>query len=594
MKSPKDMRIIQIDITNACIHKCSNCTRFCGHHKNPFFMDFSTFKRAVDSLDGYEGTVGIMGGEPTLHPDIEHMIHYLASKYPKKEYNRFIRPQTNFMEGIRDLEMAYTHRFEHDGITEGRIKGIGLWSALGKGYKDHYEVIQDYVSYQVLNDHTNEIFHQPALITRKELGISDEKWFNIRNNCWVQNFWSATITPKGAFFCEVAGALDMLFNGPGGWEIEPGWWKRTPEDFKEQLHWCEYCSLALEIFARDARDEIDDVSPVMADKLSAIESPKLKQNKVNILQIEDGKISESCKPKGKIYGGGLTYAENYFSKMNLEKNNLQYKRILFVANCKTKEDIKAAIKSADQFIEVFLFLSDGVRTEQTLPENVRLIKEEGHTIGYFLYMILREFSKSHDFIFYADSGIEVKKFLTEQMKVLTVNPGTLHVAELNSQSENEYFRIRDGSEGFAVLFGSAAHTIRDLGYDRLLHMHSISELIQKWDKNKIVELCPNMMRIAPSSKIEPRIRYVVYGAGSISGSSVDRIRAAGGIVAAIVDKAAEVHPKEIRGIAVQPPQFLLNHKDKFDRILIASIYSYQSIKDDVEKMGFEESVLLLP
>ena len=52
MKSPQDMRIIQIDITNACFHRCSNCTRFCGHHKKPFFMDFETFKRAVDSFEG--------------------------------------------------------------------------------------------------------------------------------------------------------------------------------------------------------------------------------------------------------------------------------------------------------------------------------------------------------------------------------------------------------------------------------------------------------------------------------------------------------------------------------------------------------------
>ena len=62
MRSPADMQIIQIDITNACIHNCSNCTRFCGLHRKPFFMDFATFKKAVDSLAGYRGIVGVMGG----------------------------------------------------------------------------------------------------------------------------------------------------------------------------------------------------------------------------------------------------------------------------------------------------------------------------------------------------------------------------------------------------------------------------------------------------------------------------------------------------------------------------------------------------
>ena len=45
MRSPADMEFIQIDITNACNMRCSNCTRFCGNHKKAFFMDFSTFKR---------------------------------------------------------------------------------------------------------------------------------------------------------------------------------------------------------------------------------------------------------------------------------------------------------------------------------------------------------------------------------------------------------------------------------------------------------------------------------------------------------------------------------------------------------------------
>lgn len=40
MRSPADMQIIQIDITNACNQRCSNCTRFCGNHKKPLFYGF--------------------------------------------------------------------------------------------------------------------------------------------------------------------------------------------------------------------------------------------------------------------------------------------------------------------------------------------------------------------------------------------------------------------------------------------------------------------------------------------------------------------------------------------------------------------------
>lgn len=91
MRSPADMKTIQIEITNVCLHSCSNCTRFCGHHQQPFFMDWLTFQRAVDSLQGYEGIIGLMGGEHTLHPDFERMVLYLRKKHPMAESLRAAR-----------------------------------------------------------------------------------------------------------------------------------------------------------------------------------------------------------------------------------------------------------------------------------------------------------------------------------------------------------------------------------------------------------------------------------------------------------------------------------------------------------------------
>ena len=79
MRQIRDMSIMEIDITNVCHHKCSNCTRFCGHHKKPFFMDFETFKRAVDSLEGYQGLISTIGGEPLLHPEYNDFAEYLRS-----------------------------------------------------------------------------------------------------------------------------------------------------------------------------------------------------------------------------------------------------------------------------------------------------------------------------------------------------------------------------------------------------------------------------------------------------------------------------------------------------------------------------------
>jgi len=264
MRSPANMKIIQIDITNACTHNCANCTRFCGLHQKPFFMDYDTFIQAVDSMKGYSGIVGIMGGEPTLHPEFDKFLDYYQQHIPESRPRTFCTyPLPNFRDWVsRAIYQRGRHR--------------GLWSSLGPGYYRHFEKIQDVFPYQVLNDHQHIDQHQALLIPRKELGIPDEEWYPMRDHCWIQNLWSASITPKGAFFCEIAAALDMLFDGPGGWPIEPGWWKRKPEDFKEQLRWCEFCSAALKVPSLPASSQTDLISPQMLEKLEKIGGWKIK------------------------------------------------------------------------------------------------------------------------------------------------------------------------------------------------------------------------------------------------------------------------------------------------------------------------------
>lgn len=270
MKSPKDMKVLQIDITNACVNKCSNCTRFCGHHNKPFFMDFETFKKAVDSYEGWNGMVGIIGGEPTLHPEFEKFANYLKEKRTKANLNLARKPIPDFQNYI------------FQNFTKGKSLA-GLWCSLNSGYYRHFEIINETFQDQYLNDHNNKCLHQAILVTRKELGISDEEFYKRRDNCFAQNTWSATITPKGAFFCEVAAHLDMLFNGPGGWQIEKGWYNRTPDEFGDQLQWCEMCGLCLDVPQRISCDERDDITPLILEKLKSVESPKVAQGKYVVL-----------------------------------------------------------------------------------------------------------------------------------------------------------------------------------------------------------------------------------------------------------------------------------------------------------------------
>jgi hypothetical protein len=266
------MKIVMIDITNACHKSCSNCTRLCGQHPKPFFMDTGTFKRAVDSMRGFQGIVGIIGGEPTLHPNFAEMVDYYQSRIREPRPYSFIRPPVD------------TFQIYASTVKYQRGRKRGLFSSLGPGYYKNFEQIQDVFAYQGLNDHSTVNTHQAIMVTRKELGIPDQEWFKLRDNCWIQNLWSASITPKGAFFCEIAASLDMLFDGNGGWPIEPGWWKRKPIDFGEQLNWCEMCSVALRVPTMAANEETDIVSPLMMEKLKKVNGPKVRKNKMVILE----------------------------------------------------------------------------------------------------------------------------------------------------------------------------------------------------------------------------------------------------------------------------------------------------------------------
>jgi hypothetical protein len=275
MRSPADMEIIQIDITNACPHICSNCTRFCGHHPKPYFMAEDTFRQAVESLKAFPGTVGVMGGEPTLHPEFEALMEI---------YREGLVPGRQLTEGREPIA-------DFNAYSQSLLKGIehgvpGLWTSLGPGYFKNFEIIQELFSFQAINDHTNAGLHQALMVARKDLGIPDEEWYPQRDKCWIQNLWSASITPKGAFFCEVAGALDMLFDGPGGWPVEPGWWKRTPDEFGDQLKWCEMCSACLNVPRTEANRKLDTVSKSVYRQLEDMGSLKVKRGQVEVFDPE--------------------------------------------------------------------------------------------------------------------------------------------------------------------------------------------------------------------------------------------------------------------------------------------------------------------
>src|SRR3954464_13905583 len=84
MKPIAENVVIQIEITNACHLSCANCSRLVGHHRKPFFMTPQQVRDAIASLDGFPGRVGMMGGEPALHPDFVEICKIYQEMIPDK------------------------------------------------------------------------------------------------------------------------------------------------------------------------------------------------------------------------------------------------------------------------------------------------------------------------------------------------------------------------------------------------------------------------------------------------------------------------------------------------------------------------------
>ena len=605
MKSPKHMRVIQIDITNACPHRCSNCTRFCGHHEKPFFMDFETFRRAVDSMEGFAGIVGMMGGEPTLHPEFERFARYLDSKMPaqyKRKSNYMRQMQNDFMRtlDVQEIEDTFTYHGEY-GKKASIMYGAGLWSAMGAGYKKHYETIQDVFTYQAVNDHANPMYHDPILVARKDLGIPDDEWIELRDKCWINQLWSASITPKGAFFCEIAAALDMLFDGPGGWPIEPGWWKREEKDFGDQLQWCELCGVALRTFTRDANEEIDDMSQTLYEKIRRLNSPKFKQGKYNVIQVENGKISEASKAHGKEMTGSVHYSDSVKAKFGATDTVLYpqgFVGLLIGGTADTAENIRNCVeRNGGQFTKYLIVAPDEMSAQAwkaALPaEGAAEILAE-HAFGHALNRAMKRCGDG-EYLVAHTSNVRLAEDFQKRLKGYIINPGTMHYVAFAEQSgaANDFIQnAGELREGRAALFSRDAQSIRALGFDRVAQLRDLAELISCWIPEKVLEFSNEMICTIPEA-LTPEKRYVLYGTGARGQDLLRKLLDMGNPPVLVVDGSAEKWGTAILDRVIENPEKILEHRNSFDLVVIGSVAFSEEIKERLRAMGLRDEEMLI-
>jgi hypothetical protein len=216
-------------------------------------MDLKIIEKAVDSLEGFKGGIGITGGEPTLHPEFGTICELLQEKVPSYRCT---------------LATSGYKWNEYKNLIKNTFK-------LGIYYNDHSDPVQK---------------HQPILIGIDEAVDDKQLMWRLIDNCWVQDDWCASITPKGAFFCEVAGSLDQVLDGDGGYPVVKDWWDKKPEEFRDQVRrYCPKCGGALPLERPSDQEACDLVSRLNYERLASLGSPMVLEGKVQVFEEKLGR-----------------------------------------------------------------------------------------------------------------------------------------------------------------------------------------------------------------------------------------------------------------------------------------------------------------
>lgn len=257
MRDIRDNVVIQLVITSGCELECQGCTQMVQFRK-PDVMNLETFERGIDSLDGWPGQIGIFGGSPTMHKQFRLFMDIYRAKVPK------------------DRRALWCTDFK--------------WKEYESLIKDTFLPDRIHFNNHVAYDGR----HKPLLVAIEEAVDDPVLRRQLIENCPYQAKWSASITPRGCYACEIAGALDALFDLGIAWPIEPGWWKRTVSDYEPMIEAaCSKCSGAIPMEARSdgrgGRDPVPDlVSPGNLVRLERAGSRHVAHGRVEVF---DGKIT---------------------------------------------------------------------------------------------------------------------------------------------------------------------------------------------------------------------------------------------------------------------------------------------------------------
>ena len=175
----RSRRSIEIDITYFCNLNCYNCNRSCRQAPSTKQMTIGQIRRFIQESVQDELTwesIRILGGEPTLHPDILEILHLLGAYVTNSSPSTRIHLVTN---GFGTEVMSVLSQVPEMVVIENSLK----------------------VS-------PEQFFHPFNVAPQDCFGF---KYADYSNGCEQTAKWGIGLTPHGYYPCAIAGGIDRVF-----------------------------------------------------------------------------------------------------------------------------------------------------------------------------------------------------------------------------------------------------------------------------------------------------------------------------------------------------------------------------------------------
>jgi Radical SAM superfamily len=291
--------ILQILVTRACNLACHGCTQGSNLGGKPVMITLEEYEQAVVSLKDYFGVVGMFGGCPNVHPKFPELCAILRKHIPFEQRGLW----SNNLMGHGKI-CRETFNPDHSNLNVHCDQAA--WDEFWRDWPE---------ARHKLKGLDRDSVHSPPFVSMSDVGIPEEKRWELISRCEINQNWSSYIAPipgKGlrGFFCEVAGAMAVLHANDPSWpdlgvKIQPGWWKKPMQDFANQVrHYCHRCGVPMNREGQLALGgDHEEVSQVHAD----IYKPKVKDRRVHLVTVDNLTVKDGGRAidyLGKGSGGG--------------------------------------------------------------------------------------------------------------------------------------------------------------------------------------------------------------------------------------------------------------------------------------------------